>query len=238
MATDSSQLGSRQLPNDLVTSTNKSVEDEKVDSGSLRMPIFSVGRSCTVVCVLPRVPEMCISFGEDSPSNVIPFTLVRLNDILKGNLEKAQRIYNIALHTEGHNMHNLFSVNPRKYDISSETHRVVNGNSKEEATFFTVGIVTSSSLTDGLWNREINVQPMGRLWPRQHAVLMQLLHMNDLVMPTYKKGIQYSTSRKPKSAVRPWNVDDDNTLMDIPDESDAYMVQPNPEVAVPDGPSY
>ncbi len=99
-------------------------------------------------------------------------------------------------------MQSLFSADPRRYDISAvgpETRRVVNSHSKDEATFFTVGKVTSSSMTAGLWNREVDVQPMGRLWPRQHAVLTQLLRMNDLIVPTYKKGIQYSTARKPKS---------------------------------------
>ncbi len=50
-------------------------------------PIFSVGTSHTVVSVLPRVPELCLSFGEDSPSGVIPF---RLDDVFKGAEEKAQ----------------------------------------------------------------------------------------------------------------------------------------------------
>ncbi|SJL18313.1 uncharacterized protein ARMOST_21899 [Armillaria ostoyae] len=52
-----------------------------------KRPIFSVGQSCTVVSMLPRVPEMSLSFGEDSPSLVIPFML---KDVLKGDEEKAE----------------------------------------------------------------------------------------------------------------------------------------------------
>ncbi|PBK91215.1 hypothetical protein ARMGADRAFT_1081999 [Armillaria gallica] len=77
------------------TLSNVSQDDDKPtmkaskseDKKLAKKPIFSVGTSHTVVSVLPRVPELCLSFGEDSPSNVIPF---RLDDVLKGDEDKAQ----------------------------------------------------------------------------------------------------------------------------------------------------
>ncbi len=97
-------------------------------------------------------------------------------------------------------MVNLFAADPRRYKLSiqGENRRVLDKN-KDEPSFFTVGRVTSSSLHDGLFCREINVQPLARTWPRQHAMLAQMLQMNNLLVASYKDGIQYSTARKPAS---------------------------------------
>ncbi len=76
------------------------------------------------------------------------------------------RIFNIAIHMEGYNMINLFSTDPCNYKFASQgdNRRVIDKN-KVEPSFFTVGRVTFSSLNDGLYGREINVQPLARTWP-------------------------------------------------------------------------
>ncbi len=119
------------------------------------------------------------------------------------------RIFNIAIHMEGYNMINLFSADPRNYKFASQgdNRRVIDKN-KVEPSFFTVGRVTFSSLNDGLYGHEINVQPLARTWPRQHAMLTQLLEMNNLIVSSYKGGIQYSTARKPAtgSCLKPLSI--------------------------------
>lgn len=118
-----------------------------------------------------------------------------------------RRILNIAVHMEGYNMQNLFSLEPRWYknvpvSNKSESRKVVNSNNNSDASFFLVGMVTDSRLMVTGAGKEINVKPLARLWPRCHAALSQILKLNDLVVPAYKEGIQFATFPKPTEGTR------------------------------------
>lgn len=104
----------------------------------------------------------------------------------------------MAVHLEGHNMVNLFAADPRLYHMTgyNDNKRVL-AKDKTEPSFFTIGQVTCSSLFNGSFSCEINIQPLAQTWPRQHAALSQMLKVNDLVVASYKSGIQFSTARKP-----------------------------------------
>ncbi len=112
-----------------------------------------------------------------------------------------RRILNIAMHMEGYNMQNLFSLEPRWYknvpvSHKSESRKVVNSNNNSDASFFLVGMVTESWLMVTSAGKEINVKPLARLWPCCHAAFSQLLKLNDLVVLAYKEGIQFATFPK------------------------------------------
>ncbi|KAK0452791.1 uncharacterized protein EV420DRAFT_1645643 [Desarmillaria tabescens] len=171
----------------------------------LKGPKLVVGASKHVMSILPCIEELTLVFRRDDVLTIVPFYL---EDHLQGNRTLAKHIYNFALHMEGHNMVNLFTADPRAYHVTyfGENRRVVD-KKDIECSFFTVRHVTYSSLTEGMWAREVNIQPLARTWPRQHAVLSQILQYNNVIISSYKSGIQFSTARKPSGAIRPWNVD-------------------------------
>lgn len=97
-------------------------------------------------------------------------------------------------------MQNLFSADPRAYTyttVGTEGRRIVHASDNSNASFFTVGVVTKSALMEGRFLREVNIKPLARTWPRQHAFLSQVLRLNNLAVTIYKKGIQFATVRKP-----------------------------------------
>ncbi len=97
-------------------------------------------------------------------------------------------------------MVNLFAADPRLYHTAGygDSKRVL-AKDKVEPTFFMIGRVTHSSLFDGMFSCEINIQPLAHTWPCQHAMLTQMLELNHVVVSSYKSGIQFSTARKPMS---------------------------------------
>ncbi len=106
----------------------------------------------------------------------------------------------MAVHLEGYNMVNLFAADPRLYHTGGyNDYKRVLSKDKSEPSFFTVGHITCSALFDGLFAREIHIQPLARTWPCQHAALAQMLQLSNIVVPSYKSGIQFSTARKPGS---------------------------------------
>ncbi|SJL04143.1 uncharacterized protein ARMOST_07503 [Armillaria ostoyae] len=76
------------------------------------LPKLVVGASRWVVSILPRVKEVTLLFGQH---DTIPVSTFYLNDVMRGNPGRASRLFNIAIHMEGYNMVNLFSVDPRNY---------------------------------------------------------------------------------------------------------------------------
>ncbi|SJL16816.1 uncharacterized protein ARMOST_20345 [Armillaria ostoyae] len=120
--------------------------------------------------VLPRVPEHTLIFGQDEVSLVMPFML---DEHLQGNKAVAERVFNIAVHLEGYNMVNLFVADHHFYHTADYgDSRCVLAKDKVEPTFFTIGHVTHSSLFNGLFSCEINIQPLACTWPCQHAADM------------------------------------------------------------------
>ncbi|PBK86765.1 hypothetical protein ARMGADRAFT_1086270 [Armillaria gallica] len=171
---------------------------EKKKEGIANKSHLVVGPSNCTVVTLPRAQEICYCYGESGPQPVIPFGL---EQEFWGDIAKARRIFNIVLHMEGYNIQNLFSVEPRRYKYLSvgakDSRKVVLAKDNSNTTFFTVGLVTKSLLIHGKNAKEINIKPLARMWPRCQAVLSQLLKFNNLVVTSYKDGIQFSTMRKP-----------------------------------------
>ncbi|PBK83768.1 hypothetical protein ARMGADRAFT_1037603 [Armillaria gallica] len=127
----------------------------------------------------------------------------------------ARRIFNMAVHLEGYNMVNLFAADPRLYHTAGYgDSKHVLAKDKVKPTFFMIGHVTHSSLFDGMFSCEINIQPLAHTWPCQHAMLTQMLELNHVVMSSYKSGIQFSTSRKPMSGRR--EIQPKSVPMDVP----------------------
>ncbi len=97
-------------------------------------------------------------------------------------------------------MVNLFVADPRLYHTAGYADsKCILAKDKVEPTFFMIGCVTHSSLFNGMFLCEINIQPLARTWPHQHAMLTQMLELSHVVVSSYKSSIQFSTMRKPMS---------------------------------------
>ncbi|PBK58157.1 hypothetical protein ARMSODRAFT_1028485 [Armillaria solidipes] len=151
------------------------------------------------VMVLPRVHELGISYGDPTPYPITPFILA---DHVGGNENKAERILKYALAAEGTNLFNLFSVQPRNFrytvvNKSNDGRKIVRASDNLDASFYMVGRVTHCSLENGEYNKEIDIQPLGRLLPRCVAVIAQILRFQQPVFSVYKDGLTISSYRKP-----------------------------------------
>ncbi|SJL13928.1 uncharacterized protein ARMOST_17379 [Armillaria ostoyae] len=91
-------------------------------------------------------------------------------------------------------------------DRARDSRKVVHAKDNSNATFFTVGLVTESTLINGGKAKEINIKPLAWLWPRCQAVISQLLKFNNVVVTSYKDGVQFSTMRKPAEGRRELKV--------------------------------
>ncbi|KAK0460492.1 uncharacterized protein EV420DRAFT_1478270 [Desarmillaria tabescens] len=166
---------------------------------SVNLPFFANLLAGKVISVLPCMKEVGVSYGDPDPCVITPVVLA--HDLTK-NEDKARRILKFAFDAQGHNMQNLFSASPRhfKYLVvnpKNEGHKIVYSKNNKDVTFFIVGKVTYCSLATGEYNKEINIQPLGRQWPCCIAVIAQVLKFNNPVMGTYKDGMMLSSYQKP-----------------------------------------
>ncbi|KAK0474361.1 hypothetical protein IW261DRAFT_1422949 [Armillaria novae-zelandiae] len=149
--------------------------------------------------ILPCMKELGVAYGDPDPCLIIPFNLA---DKFAGNTVKAKHLLNFAFKLEGHNMQNLFSAVTQQYKYlvvnpKNDGRKIVYAKNNKEATFFLIGKVTFCNLATGEYNKEIDIQPMGRQWPRCVMVLAQILKFNDPLVAVYKDGITFSTYHKP-----------------------------------------
>ncbi|PBK96253.1 hypothetical protein ARMGADRAFT_1028430 [Armillaria gallica] len=176
-----------------------------LDAGTItvdaRLPLF-VGACVHPLANLPHVPEMWLTWGDCRPSSIVPF---HLKDVICGDNMEARPLLNIAMHMEGHNVQNLFSValhdgfnivDPSAYQwvvLGLKNRKVVCARDSIHASFFMVS------------GKEICVKPMARLWPHSHAALSTMLDFNGVALQHYNNGIRFSTMPKPFAVLRPWN---------------------------------
>ncbi|KAK0472945.1 hypothetical protein IW261DRAFT_1570300 [Armillaria novae-zelandiae] len=149
--------------------------------------------------ILPCMKELGVAYGDPDPCLIIPFNLT---DKFTGNTVKVKCLLNFAFKLEGHNMQNLFSAVTRQYKYlvvnpKNDSRKIVYAKNNKEATFFLIGKVMFCNLATGEYNKEIDIQPMGRQWPRCVMVLAQILKFNDPLVAVYKDGITFSTYCKP-----------------------------------------
>ncbi|PBK65640.1 hypothetical protein ARMSODRAFT_1022092 [Armillaria solidipes] len=152
------------------------------------------------VMVLPRVKELGIAYGDPTPYPITPFILA---DHLGGNEKKAEHVLKYALAAEGTNLYNLFSIQTRnfRYHIvnqKNDSRKIVRSLDNADASFYLIGRVTHCNLESGEYNKEIDIQPLGRLWPRCVAAISQILKFRNPHFNVYKDRLIFSSYCKPQ----------------------------------------
>lgn len=108
-----------------------------------------------------------------------------------------------ALAAEGTNLYNLFSVQTRNFQYhivnqKNDGRKIIWSSDNADASFYIVGRVTHCNLESGEFNKEIDIQPLGRLWPRCVAAILQMLKFRSPLFNVYKEGLTFSSYWKPQ----------------------------------------
>ncbi|KAH7903829.1 hypothetical protein BJ138DRAFT_1120011 [Hygrophoropsis aurantiaca] len=145
---------------------------------------------------LKKIPHVPIYEVRDGANiQLVDFTIA-----LAPETAITHRILNITTSPDTGNIYNIALASPANFSRTSGGIISHKERPSEPATFFTTGIVQWSSITAGLWNRQICITPSNLAWPRATSFMGQVFREKALSFNTWNRGISFSTKNKSKGA--------------------------------------